>query len=692
MSSYRRRFGRSDRDTARRFGRGSGSNGSGGANGSGGSHANGGAAAIATRAHPTVAVAEAIEGLDPAARALLDLSLRWDMDDEQMARVSQTDVETLHASRAEAVRLVTAGIDVPPEEELEYVRRGLAVLYKDTEVAPAPAELPDEDRTVDTDLDELESLLDLPPAHPLDVDRPEPAVEPQPEPVAAPEEPTTDPGRRWGTYLLFGILALAAFLRLWQINRLGLNSDEAVYAGQGAAIANDATLEPYFPAFRAHPLLFQTFLSLGAHLDILEIFGRVLSAAVGVATVGITYLLGKLLYGRRAGLVAALFMALMPYHVVVTRQILLDGPMVMFATLSLYLVARYAVTQRPAWLYAAGAAMGLTAMSKETSLVLLGSIYAFLALTPHLKVTVRRLLGSIGVMGSVLILFPLSLQLAGKAETGGNYLAWQLFRRPNHDWIFYASEVPKAIGFGVVIGALVGLWTLRKRGSWRETLLLAWIAVPVVFFQLWPVKGFQYLLPIAPAVAILAARTMARWGDGRPSGVRTFFTDRRVAVVATGVICATLLLSTWGRIDTAGSATFLAGSGGVPGGREAGGWIEKHVPKGARMLAVGPSMANILQFYGHRKAYGLSVSPNPLNRNPSYEPIKNPDQAIRANDLQYLIWDAYSASRSKFFSRSLQRYADRYHGRLVHTEFVRVNSAKGHSVLKPVIKIFEVRP
>ena len=26
-------------------------------------------------------------------------------------------------------------------------------------------------------------------------------------------------------------------------------------------------------------------------------------------------------------------------------------------------------------------------------------------------------------------------------------------------------------------------------------------------------------------------------------------------------------------------------------------------------MTIGPSMANILQFYGHRKAYGLSVSP-----------------------------------------------------------------------------------
>ena len=48
-------------------------------------------------------------------------------------------------------------------------------------------------------------------------------------------------------------LGVGAFLRVWEINQLGLNSDEAVYAGQAAAIAGDAELEPFFSAFRAHP-------------------------------------------------------------------------------------------------------------------------------------------------------------------------------------------------------------------------------------------------------------------------------------------------------------------------------------------------------------------------------------------------------------------------------------------------------
>jgi Dolichyl-phosphate-mannose-protein mannosyltransferase len=475
------------------------------------------------------------------------------------------------------------------------------------------------------------------------------------------------------------IVAVAAALRILQLERVGFNSDEAVYVGQAGSIAEDPELEPFFPVFRAHPLLFQTMLSVGFRLGLPDGFERLTAAAVGAATVYLVYELGRLLYGRNAGLLAALLMALMPYHVVVTRQVLLDGPMTLFATLTLVLLARFAKSGRPAWLYAAGAAMGLTFLSKETSIVLLGAIYAFLALTPQLYVRLRDLAVSMGLMGLVIAPFPLTLMLAGRTGTGESYLTWQLFRRPNHDWLFYPTTVPEAIGPLVLLAAGLGLWLLRRESSWRETLLLCWVAVPVVFFQLWPVKGFQYLLPIAPAIAVLAAR-----GITRP--------DRKPALLAAAIVGASLLIPTWDKVAGVAGGAFLAGSGGLPTGREAGKWIDANVPDGASFMTIGPSMANLIQFYGHRKAFGLSVSPNPLNRNPSYEPLVNPDRAIRDNSLQYVVWDAFSAARSPHFARKLRELASRYDGRVVHSQLLEVPTDSGKLALRPAIVVFEVRP
>lgn len=526
--------------------------------------------------------------------------------------------------------------------------------------------------------------------------------------------------------LLALAIGIGAFLRFWALNSIGYNSDEAVYAGQGAAIAADATLKEIFPIFRAHPLLFQFVLAICFRFfGVNDLLGRCMSVLFGLATIYIIYQLGMLLYGRKVGLLAALLLAAMPYHVIVTRQVLLDGPMVLFATLTLYLLARFATTQRPAWLYAVGAGMGLTFLTKETGLVLLGAIYAFLSLSPRIRVRIRDLIISTGCLAAVMAPHFLALSLVGRTKTAQQFLLWQLFRRPNHDADFYASTVPAAIGPLVILAAFLGLWLLRHQRSWRETLLLAWVLVPTVFFQLWPVKGFQYLLPAAPALAVLAARTVMRYTPGlsvpeeqapdRPArAVRLpwlrqhmrgltsrvhawalhFLQPWRPMVrpLAATVLVGSLVITSWWQINFVISDEFFAGTGGIPGGREAGEWVHDHVPEGARLVAIGPSMANIIQFYGHRRAYGLSVSTNPLHRNPVYEPVVNPDKRIREGDLQYFVYDVFSEARTTHFTASLMRYVRRYHGRVVHTESVPVTMPDGSTMLKPIIIIYEVHP
>ena len=146
---------------------------------------------------------------------------------------------------------------------------------------------------------------------------------------------------------------------------------------------------------------------------------------------------------------------------------------------------------------------------------------------------------------------------------------------------------------------------------------------------------------------MLAARTLtapAIWSPVSrrlPPGRRS-----RLQLGLLAVVVLTLVVPTWGSIQPSTSREFLAGSGGLPGGREAGTWIDANVPGGATLLTLGPSMANIVQFYGHREAFGLSVSPNPLNRNPSYVPVENADLQLRNGSIQYAVWDSFSAGRS----------------------------------------------
>ena len=132
--------------------------------------------------------------------------------------------------------------------------------------------------------------------------------------------------------------------------------------------------------------MFQLLTALVYQGGVNDLAPRLLAVGFGIATVAAAYAVGARIYGRRAGLLAAVFTAVMPYLVMVGRQALLDGPMVFFTVLALWLVAVFVTEERRSALYAAGAVLGLAFITKETAIVLVPAVYAFLAVTPRVRV------------------------------------------------------------------------------------------------------------------------------------------------------------------------------------------------------------------------------------------------------------------------------------------------------------------
>jgi hypothetical protein len=515
------------------------------------------------------------------------------------------------------------------------------------------------------------------------------------ERVAATVERVAPPQRKsrrviWIVAPVVLALGVAGFLRFWRLDAVGFNSDEAVYTGTAASLAGHTDLQAMFPIFRAHPLFLQIILSFFLHGQVSDWAARAVTALIGVLTVGATYALGRRLYGHRAGVAAALFLAVMPYHVVVSRQVLLDGLMTLLATVVLYAVVRYIESATLTWMLATGALMGACVLAKETSIVLVGGLYAFFTLTPSVRVRIRHVVLGLAVMFAVIIPFPLALSLSGRTSSGQNFLLWQLFRRPNHGTWFYFRVVPPAVGWYTLGAAAVGLLWLYRERTWRERLLLCWVCVPIVFFTLWPVKGFQYLMPLAPVASLLAGRAVAALAS--ISALRRRRLAKPLAALVTIAVAVTMLVPTWPRINPSNSATFLAGTGGLPGGREAGHWIAAHLPADTQLLTIGPSLANVLEIYGGRRVSALSVSPNPANRNPAYSAVVNPDLAMRRGQFDYVVWDSYTANRTATFGNKITALVDKYHGVAVFTFANSVRSKAGATISVPVIRIYRVRP
>jgi hypothetical protein len=99
-------------------------------------------------------------------------------------------------------------------------------------------------------------------------------------------------------------------------------------------------------------------------------------------------------------------------------------------------------------------------------------------------------------------------------------------------------------------------------------------------------------------------------------------------------------------------------------------------------------MANLIQYYSGRRSDGLSVSPNPLHRNPSYHSIDNADLELRSGAYQYVVWDAYSAERSPVFAARANQLAARFHGRAVHVVRGELHGRAGQRL----IVVYEVTP
>lgn len=170
---------------------------------------------------------------------------------------------------------------------------------------------------------------------------------------------------------------------------------------------------------------------------------------------------------------------------------------------------------------------------------------------------VKGLRPLVGILVTGLIVAP--WLIAVESATGGNFISDSLA----HDLL------PKLVGAQESHGAPPGyylalaiasfwpgsffiipalLWGWRQRGEAAERFLLAWLVPAWFFFELAPTKLPHYVLPLYPALALLAGSALAQQLAKRPTGVARLF-DRAVKVlwgaVTIGLAAALVVLPGW---------------------------------------------------------------------------------------------------------------------------------------------------
>ncbi|MFN8639717.1 MAG: glycosyltransferase family 39 protein [Dehalococcoidia bacterium] len=525
---------------------------------------------------------------------------------------------------------------------------------------------------------------------------------PRPAPIATPVAgpasmaPAADAERRERggvTAALVGVLvvsvaAAALGLRLWSLMTLGLNHAEVAIAADAVALTGAGPSAELFTRTSGGPQLLPVVLGgLFVLVGPSDLALRLLAALVGLATIGATYLVARELYGSRVGAASALLLAVMPYSVLVSRVLTADVAAALFVSLALYGLVRFTRMQRASWLLVGATFLGLAVLVRESSVLFAMPFFLTAVSSRWDRLGRGALIGSALVFGLIAAVYPVSALLAGGGRDLLLHLARQLNIASQDSWYAYLGLPAVLSGAWLLICAAVALAVAGVRPGWRGIMVSLWVLVPLAAYLAWPSRGFTFLAPLAPALAIMLARSA-----DAVAAVISRQAPVRVAVALVAALCLVFAGSSAAALSGRVLDAAQAGVEGVVGGRNAGAWVRANVPAGGTILATNDAFGDVLQFYGERRVLVLAADPAPGSLDPQRAPTDEGavDLLIRESGIQYLVWDVQADERDHDAAEQILALARRYHGHEVYRFESALTVDGGTST--PAVIVYEVRP
>ena len=283
--------------------------------------------------------------------------------------------------------------------------------------------------------------------------------------------------------------------------------------------------------------------------------GRFVAAALGIATVYLVYTLGRRAYGREVGLLAALFMAITPLHVMHSKFLAVDVPATFFVTLALVFAIRITDGHRLRDYLLSGLFAGLAAGTKyNAGLVILAPIIAHLT-TAETRPILR-------IFSLKLASIPLLAAAGFLIGTPGALLNYDAFSRDftyeighvriGHGLVFthtapgfihhVTDSLWPGMGLPLLVLAAIGiLWAVRRHNA-ADVALLAFAVAYYIVIGAAQVKFARYTMPLLPVLALLAARIWVELSAHlRSGGAASRFIERIFLVLLILIVGYTTL-------------------------------------------------------------------------------------------------------------------------------------------------------
>jgi 4-amino-4-deoxy-L-arabinose transferase-like glycosyltransferase len=387
----------------------------------------------------------------------------------------------------------------------------------------------------------------------------------QPQQLAAPESASAGfvpqsprPSTR-GSIWLAGWIVIAALVSVWTLGGPPLVEPDE---GRNAEVAREmaATGNSVLPHLNGLPYLDKPvvfFAACAASIEVLgadEFAARLPSLLFALATVALVGWFGMTLFGAEAGLVAALATLTAPLTVAFSHIVIMDSTLSFFVVLAIISFHRAIERRREPsggpwlpWTLVAWAAVGIGILTKGP----VALAVPLLVVTPYglWRRTALAVWHPLGVLAVAAIVTP---WVWAVSQVIPNFLGYVVvtetvarmtsdeLHRSQPFWFFI--PVMLAGTFPWWLPAADGLRPSRAASDSGQgparVLLILWLAAPLLLFSLSRGKQTQYVLPLVPAVALLAA---AGW-TSRRRGMRT-------AAVCWGVLGLALMAVAGGLID-----------------------------------------------------------------------------------------------------------------------------------------------
>lgn len=485
------------------------------------------------------------------------------------------------------------------------------------------------------------------------------------------------------------VVMLAAWLRFTGLGSHFLYGDEAEYSIVARYLSRDWTYLAY-PAieslgatpFVSQPPLLIYLMALSMRLfGTSELAAALPSLLLGTGTVLVVYALGHRLGGRFMGLSAAVLLAVLPFHIELTRKAMLDAGYTFFLVLTAYFLVAWLQTHSRKHALGVGIATACAALSKLPGM-LAGPIVLLVfgygvALTlwrrdwpAAREMGIQAGIGAAPIaMGALLYVGLLTYLQAtqnlwmklmwqfGRVSGGGAATELGAIARPA-SFYFQDPKFSFAVLFGstIVTLALAGIvvaayrFARHPKAEAGHLVPLAFTTVLLAFFLYSQRKEGFYLLPFAPFTALYIAyladglRGMLSWAATRVSSVRP-----RAALIAT--VLAALLVA----VPAYGATTQAYGKFALgqtqekyfgSGTKDAALWIHTQDPNAAQY---GTLLGRFtLHYYNEQTTYHWYVDHTLI------------EQKVREGKLKYVVYDEYLGIG--FDTDYMKELINRYHG------------------------------